>query len=931
MQEVLLDSLLRILANFTLHGSFSSKEEAVLRQLLLELGVEPQQEMHKIQQYMLNSREIEPVLLARNVRQRLPRPLRYLLFAYVLQLAYSDRVLREEEQRLINILGAEFEITPSESVLLQLFAQESRIRGIDSPQILIVGAADKEVAPSVRHLQLNLPGYIAFLYLPSVELTLMRLVGPRMEAHLNGQWIHGDVIRVFPEGALLRVKGYTLTYKEIIEQFRPAPFQERVLWEVRKVSYKFKNGRTAIHPVSFEVSQGRLVGIMGPSGAGKSTLMRLLSGQLRPSSGKVYLNAIDIHNNPKAVQGLLGYVPQEDLLIEELTVWENVYYAARLAYDTDEEAQKATETTLRALGLQSISDLPVGSPLNPVISGGQRKRVNIALEVVRGPLVLFVDEPTSGLSSSDALQVVEVLQSLAKEGRIVFFTLHQPSSEIYKKLDQLLFLDEGGYAIYWGAPVAGLQHFRRASGISDSEQVECPSCRRVEPESLFDIIQARRIDERGKVLPQRHVPPERWYQIFWRDHSPPKTQVDVPTPKPHPPASPMRQWQILLEREGLRRWRNRLASSVLLLAAPILGLIVGTVLRYHPPDQPYTLYENDSFPTALFTNILAIIFLGMLSTAEDLLKDRKIRLREAFLHLSWSSYLHAKLFWVILFSALQVTLYWGIVSLILGSFALWGATWLLLFIVALVSNLLSLNLSDAFTQPIPVYILIPILIIPQIVLSGAVIPFDKFNPLLKGERPVPFMADLSLTRWAYEAQVVLHFSRNPYERHLYPIHSEQSFLRYHLLYELPERRARGDTTAYLRLWGEAGKSMAEVESYLRTRLQQLNGLVLQTESQLPPDFRLRYHNDALEKIALATQTSQKFVAKEDKYIRLYEPAYINQPQAAYLPFFSAIRCIGDTCLSTPTFDLLVLVGMGLILWMLLEWRVLNKLFLGGRP
>ncbi|MEN2992788.1 MAG: ATP-binding cassette domain-containing protein [Bacteroidia bacterium] len=929
MQAVLLDSLIRTLAYFVLHGSFSAKEEAVLRQLLLELGVDPQQELSRLQRYLATPSQLRPEFLLRSISQQLPRSSRYLLYAYVLQLAYADRVFQPEEEHFLNEMRKEFEISEAESWLITQFAQSSRIRSIDSAQLLIVGAPDKEVAPSVRHLPLAIPGYVAFLHLPSVNLILMRLVGPNLEAHLNGQWIHGDVIRVFPEGALLRLRGYTLTYKEVLEQFQPAPFTQRLLWEVRRVTYKFKSGQVAIQPLSFEVTQGRLVGIMGPSGAGKSTLLRLLSGQLQPTSGRVYLNTKDIHAEPQAIQGLLGFVPQEDLLIEELTVWENVYYAARLAYKTDAEARAATNKTLKELGLTKVAHLPVGSPLNPTISGGQRKRVNIALEVVRQPLVLFVDEPTSGLSSSDALQVVELLQALAREGRIVFFTLHQPSSEIYKKLDYLLFLDEGGYAIYWGSPIAALQHFRHAAGLADSEQVECPSCRRVEPESLFDIIQAHQIDEQGEALPQRSTPPERWYEIFWRNYTPPKTRVEVPALQPRPPASILRQWLVLMLREGLRKWRTRIATLALLLAAPLLGLIVGIVLRYHPPHSSYTLYENDNLPTAFFTNILAMIFLGMLASAEELLRDRKIRLREAFLHLSWNSYLHAKLFWTVLFSAAQVTLYWGTVALLLQIHTLWLETWTILFVVTLLSNLLALNLSDAFTHPVPVYVLIPILIIPQLVLSGAVIPFDRFNPLLRSEAPVPFLAGFSFTRWAYEAQVVLYFTRNPYQAALYPTQAYQSLLRYHLRHELPARQAQGDTTEYLQKWGKP--TMAALESFLRQELQKTTQRLLLQESQIPPALRLRYHNEALEKTALNVQGIQKLLYHKGRYIRLYEPAYLTEPQEGPYPFFVAAKCLGGTCWPTPTYNLFILLGIGVGLWLLLVTRTLNHLFLKGKP
>jgi len=927
VQAVILDGLLRILAYLTLEGSFSAREQTILKELLQQIGAEPDEALQRIQSYLRQGATLQPTLLIRNLANQLSLLERYLFYAYLIQLAHGDRDLTPTEETLLQEIADAFNIPPKEKLLIYEYATTQSPRQLQSPAILIVGS--KEPQPPTHFISVPyLPGYVAFLYLESANLILMRLIGRDLEAHLNGQWLRGDVIRVFPEGALLRLNyGYTLTYKEVLDQFRPPPPQSRLLWEVQKLSYRFKNGKTAIHPLSFEVWQGRLVGIMGPSGAGKSTLLRLLSGQLQPTTGKVYLNGINIHKQPRAIRGLLGYVPQDDLLIEELTVWENVFYAARLSYPSDREAADATEKVLRNLGLWHIQDLTVGSPLNPTISGGQRKRLNIALELVRQPLVLFVDEPTSGLSSSDALQVVETLQSLAREGRIVFFTLHQPSSEIYKKLDHLLFLDEGGYPIFWGSPLAALQHFRHAAGFADSENVECPSCRRVEPETLFDIIQQRLLDEKGQPTEKRRTPPERWYHLFWQRFVPPKTQIELYRPQPRPPIPPLAQFIVFLRREGLRKIRQSLSTLALILAAPLLGLIVGFILRYHPPDSTYTLYNNDNLPSALFVNILAMLFLGLLTPAEEILKDRKIRLREQSLQLSWGSYMHAKLLWAVFFSAIQTTLYWGIVSWLLQIPNAWGATWVLLFTVALLSNLIALNLSDTFTQPVPIYILIPILLIPQLVLSGAVIPYDKFNPALRGKRPIPFLADLSISRWAYESALVLHYTQNPYTQALFPLRQEVSHLRYQILYLIPALESRNDP----RLLQETGDtSYAALSTKLRTRLQNLQTQLLTLESQIPESLRQKYHNPALEDLVLATHSTSKLLWDDNRPIRLYEPIFISDPDPAYAPLGVLQKPLGPISLYTPHYNLLILLLMGVGLWFLLFFRVLNNLFLRSR-
>src|SRR5690606_10087463 len=130
----------------------------------------------------------------------------------------------------------------------------------------------------------------------------------------------------------------------------------------------------------------------------KSTLLHVLDGTEKPTSGRVLINGIDIHGEPERIEGVIGFVPQDDLLIEDLTVYQNLYYAAKLCFSrkTEEEIHSLVMSVLEDLGLVETKNLKVGSTLQKTISGGQRKRLNIGLELLREPAVLFCDEPTSG-------------------------------------------------------------------------------------------------------------------------------------------------------------------------------------------------------------------------------------------------------------------------------------------------------------------------------------------------------------------------------------------------------------------------------------------------------------------------------------------------------------------------------------------------------
>src|SRR6056297_47370 len=207
---------------------------------------------------------------------------------------------------------------------------------------------------------------------------------------------------------------------------------------------------------------------------------------------------------------------QDDLLISELTVYQNLYFNAKLCFKdkTQEDLDQLVEKTLKNLGLFERKDLKVGSPLNKTISGGQRKRLNIALELIREPSILFVDEPTSGLSSRDSENVMDLLRELALKGKLIFVVIHQPSSDIYKMFDKMLILDTGGYQIYYGNPVEAITYFKKLDNQINSDVGECPTCGNVNPELIFNIIDAKVVDEFGRYTQNRKVTPDEWEKRY---------------------------------------------------------------------------------------------------------------------------------------------------------------------------------------------------------------------------------------------------------------------------------------------------------------------------------------------------------------------------------------------------------------------------------
>ena len=172
--------------------------------------------------------------------------------------------------------------------------------------------------------------------------------------------------------------------------------------------------------------------------------------------------------------------------------------------------------TLKDLGLDATKDLKVGSAINKYISGGQRKRLNIALELIREPAVLFLDEPTSGLSSADTEKVILLLKEQTLKGKLIIVNIHQPSSDVYKLFDRLWLLDKGGYPVFDGNPIDAVTYFKEAANYADAETSACPTCGNVNPEIVLNIIDEKALSNTGEPSEERKMKPKDWHELYLR-------------------------------------------------------------------------------------------------------------------------------------------------------------------------------------------------------------------------------------------------------------------------------------------------------------------------------------------------------------------------------------------------------------------------------
>jgi len=725
--------------------------------------------------------------LCHSVAAELTKHQMYAILLQMVSATMADGTITKREEQLVESVRANFKVNLSDFDIIKEFVIAQKIEDFSSEHIFIIDARKTSENNEYFHLHReNLNGFIAIIHFQNTNTAFIKKIG-LSEVVVNGIRLPNNHIKAFTEGSSIRGKFDTLYYSDLVSLYQQHADLPQLSLEVKNVSYTFKNGYEGLRKINFSERSGKLLGIMGASGAGKSTLLNVLNGTDTPTQGEVKINGINIHKNPEHIDGVIGYVPQDDLLLEDLSVFDNLYYAGRLCFShlSKEELTTLVDKTLTSIGLIHIKNLKVGSPLEKVISGGQRKRVNIALELLREPSVLFVDEPTSGLSSRDSENIMDLLKELSLNGKIVFVVIHQPSSQIFKMFDRLLILDTGGFQIYYGMPVESVVHFKDAMKMIDSEEGECSACGNVNPEQVFDIIETKVLDEYGNQTKQRKVSPEEWTKIY--SNSPQPKNIEAVKEKPkstlHLP-NVFSQMAIFIKRDVLSKLANRQYLLINVLEAPIIAAILAFIVKYS--GEEYAFYKNENIPSYIFMSIIVAMFMGLTVSAEEIIKDKKILQREAFLNLSKGSYISSKLFLMFSISAIQTLLFVLVGNTILEIHGMYLIFWAILFTTSSFANLLGLNISSAMNSVVTVYILIPFLLIPQILLSGVVVQYDQLHKTVRNEVNVPIIGDVMVSRWALEASLVAQFTQNAFGKEFYKYNKVISETRYNSVYLIPK-------------------------------------------------------------------------------------------------------------------------------------------------
>ncbi len=931
--------------------------------------------------------------ICRQIKKGLFLEERMIVFLQLLEFVYEDGSLSDQENSIVEIVARTFNIPRDEYLNATSFLYGMKLDDINPDNLLAIeGEGEDGPAPSRyssydewHHMRINgLTGTIYAIYIASTEHIVFTYDG-RSSLHFKGRNIVPLRPYLLDPGVNIRGQNIsTIYYTAIFRKFIRDNFIEQIKFEGRNIEFHFKGSVNRLQPMSFLVKSGNLVGIMGGSGVGKSTLLNILNGKTVPDAGSVLINGYDLHKEPDNLTGIIGYVPQDDLLIEELTVHENLYYNARLCFGdyNDEKLNRLVEEQLNQLDLYDIRDFTVGDPLNKMISGGQRKRLNIALELMREPAILFADEPTSGLSSHDSDKVMELLKDQAVTGRLVFVVIHQPSSDILKMFDRLWILDKGGYTIYDGDPVEALIYFKTETSQANAAESECPLCGNVETDEILQIVEAKVVDSDGRAGKDRQIKPVEWYcryrEKMGASPDPSPGKQELPESNFKVPAK-WRQLRTFFKRNLMRKIADRQYLIINLIEPPLLAFILGYFSKYIS-NGDYTFADNKNYPVFLFMSVVVALFMGLTVSAEEIFKDRKILEREKFLNISRLSYLLSKVWFLFILSAIQTIMYVVVSHSILGVQGMVWRHWIILFSTSCFGNLVGLNISAGMRTVISIYILIPLILVPQLLLGGAMIRFDDLHESLSKKEYVPVVGDIMATRWAYEALAVEQYCCNSYMKPYFATEMEMSHYDWQTSFLIPELKKKVNECAFASgkseyheafseniiktayytsvLSSETGIDDTDVLSILKhTEFTHDDALkVYSLLDSMQKNIRARFiessrrkdhitdsivnqfgkgelikrreteFNESLADILLNRTVQKKFYEKSDRIIQKSDPVYM-LPESSYgrAQFYAPYKMIGKTMIKTIWFNIAAIWLMSAVMFITLYYNILKRI------
>ena len=576
---------------------------------------------------------------------------------------------------------------------------------------------------------------------------------------------------------------------------------------VKELAHSYERRVRALDGITFSAQRGEMVCILGPSGCGKSTLLRTIAGQLKPNDGRVDFNGVDLYTELENLSSYIAFIPQDETFDPLLTVEENLDTAAaiRAPHFARSERRRRADSRMIELGLHEIRHRLAGDATTKSLSGGQRRRLNAGMDMIGIADVFLFDEPTSGLSSKDSEHVLETIRGLT-HNKITLVSIHQPSSRLFHMFDKALLVDKGGRLAFFGTPTQMLEYFNEARIKEGVHTTAYPTMTegdeaKLPPDFIFDILETPlrdlggdviyENDDRGNLVPARRFSPSFWndrFQTYRLLEEVNLREVEADTSQtvslqktPQRPKTNLKQDWVRFtnqfKRAFLSKLRNHTNLAATLLISPALALLMSLVLRYTREDA-YNFHNAEHIPTYLFLTLVVSLFLGLTNSAEEIIREKNLLIRERHYGFRTSAYIIAKYLSLGFFALVQSVIFLLIADPILEIRGMFFQNLFWMFSTSMVGIAAGLFVSSVVNNPKTASNLIPMIMIPNIILGGALIKYEEMNRDLRfvdniqnwfgGERAdepsglkVPGICQFMPLRWSYESMVITHHRNSP--------------------------------------------------------------------------------------------------------------------------------------------------------------------------
>lgn len=515
-----------------------------------------------------------------------------------------------------------------------------------------------------------------------------------------------------------------------------------------------------LHPQTCRMHSGELIGIMGRSGSGKTTMLKAIAG-MGKSSGEIFKRTANGDSTYS-----IAYLPQANSMIPLFSVRQHIEQRLDFIQFAEDYTTKVNDLLAKVELTDFADNIAAKADGTPwQISGGQQKRLGIAMEMATDPEVFVLDEPTSGLSSADSQKIIGLLKSIAEENKVVIASIHQPDYDTFIMFDKILIIDDGGYSIFYGKPTAAADYFHQKAGKIDRESLIETRCN---PAVILNTINEKSHDEHGNTTGNRNISPEKWSQM-WSESNEAKHCEQSQAIKVNANVKPQNNFKSFCKqlRFSFRcDFRNKIRVALIIAIAPLMSILMSMLTRFSPGTE-YSYFSNPNIPAWLMMLLIIGFFLGLVISGHEFIFLRQFHQNEHIICDKRTSLALAKITKYMMLSCIISLLLTLPATIIAENIFLSGKLLIMIWLLTFCGSTISMIVSIFFKNSSTVYLLIPLIVIPQMIFSGGLIQYGNFNRIFVKSDGMPIFANIMPIRWADEACMTDAYMQNPVEREIF--------------------------------------------------------------------------------------------------------------------------------------------------------------------